>query len=218
MNVDTRVTGVGVSDQWPSSSETECVLVEDDVTLILDKLFRWFQYQERRATSERFTNLALLVDTIDFGPSGIASLKFDAGTSKTSPQGIGGVPGMVMRDLAVNVVGNVSLRYTMCASCSDPGHDGTKVTKEVAIIGGQSTTGECELAGTIMREEGVSVLQERDHHEPVISPGEGLAQEPKSGRRYVPKIRNKVGTEDLEETKPIDRVVQSGHPEQDANV
>lgn len=106
--------------------------------------------------------LALLVDTVNLGPSSVASLQLDTGPSETSPQSISGFPGMVMRDLAVDVVGNMSLRDTVGAGSSNPGHDGSKVTKEITIIGRQGTTGESELAGTIMREEGVGVLQESD--------------------------------------------------------
>lgn len=64
--------------------------------------------------------------------------------------------------LAVDVMGDVSLRDTMCASCSNPGHDGTEVTKEVTIIGRQGTAGEGKLGGTVMRQERVGVLQESD--------------------------------------------------------
>jgi hypothetical protein len=116
----------------------------------------------------------LFVNTINFGPPRMASLQLEAGASKTSPQGIGGFPGMVMRDLAVDMVGNVGLRDAMGTSGSDPGHDGSEVAKEATIIGRQGTTGEGELASTIMWKEGVGVLQERDQYEPVVDPGETL--------------------------------------------
>jgi len=38
MDINTRVAGIGIDDQWPGGSETVCILVEDDVTLILDEL------------------------------------------------------------------------------------------------------------------------------------------------------------------------------------
>jgi len=140
-----------------------CVLVENDVTLILDEL-------------------ALLIDTVNLGPSRVTSLQLDTGTSETSPQSIGGFPGMVMRDLAVDMVGNVSLRDTVCAGGGDPGHDRSKVAKEVTVVSRQGTTGESELSWAVMREEGVGVLQESDQDEPVVNP----------------EIRNEVGAEDLE--------------------
>jgi len=183
LDINTRVAGVSVYDEWPGSGETVCVLVENDVTLILDEL-------------------ALLVDTINLTPTGVASLKLDAGASETSSQGIAGFPGMVMRDFAVNVMGNVGLRDTMGAGSSDPSHDRSEVTKEVTIVSRQGTTRESELAGTIVREEGVGVLQESDQHEPVINP----------------EVRNEVGTEDLEESKLVDRVAQTNGPEQGTDV
>ena len=42
---------------------------------------------------------------------------------------------MVMRDLAVDVMGDVGFRDTMGAGGSDPGHDGSEITKEAAIVG-----------------------------------------------------------------------------------
>ena len=39
MDINTRVGSVGVDDQWPGGSETVCVLVENDVTFILNELF-----------------------------------------------------------------------------------------------------------------------------------------------------------------------------------
>jgi len=109
---------------------------------------------------------------------------------------------MVMRDLAVDMVGDVSLRDAVGAGGSDPGHDRPEVTKEVTVISRQGTTSESELAGAIMREEGIGVLQESDQHEPMIDP----------------EIRDEVGTEDLEEPKLVNRVVQSSGPEEGANV
>jgi len=55
VDVNTRVAGVGVDDQRPGSGETVCVLVENDVTLILDEL-------------------ALFVDTVNLTPSGIVPM------------------------------------------------------------------------------------------------------------------------------------------------
>ena len=69
---------------------------------------------------------------------------------------------MVMRDLAVDMVCDMSLRNTMRRGGSDPGHDRSKVTKEVTIISRQGTAGESELSRTIMREERVGMLQESD--------------------------------------------------------
>lgn len=102
----------------------------------------------------------------------------------------------------MHVVGDVRLRDPMGAGGSDPGHDRSEVAKKVTIIGRQGTTGEIELGRTIMREEGVGVLQECDQYEPVVNP----------------EIRNEVGAEDLKETKLVNREVQSDKPEDDADV
>jgi len=183
MKIYTRVAGIGVDDQWSGGSVTVCILVKNDVTLILDEL-------------------ALPIDAVNLSPSRVTSLQLDAGTSKTGSQSIAGFPGMVVGNLAVNVVGDMSLRDTVRAGGGDPGHGGSEVTEEATIISGQGTTGESELAGTVMRKEGVSVLQESDQYKPVVDP----------------EVRNEVGAEDLEDSKPVDRVVQSSKPEQDANI
>ena len=123
---------------------------------------------------EKAKYLALLVDTVNLGPPRVTSLQLDTGTSETGPQSIGGFPGMVMRDLAVDMVGDVSLRDAVGTGGSDPGHERSKVAKEVTIISGQGTAGESDLSWTIMRETGVGVLQESDQHEPVVDPGKIL--------------------------------------------
>ena len=76
----------------------------------------------------------------------------------------------------MDMVDDVSLRDTVRAGGSDPGHDRSKVTKEVTVMSRQGTTGESELPRTIMREEGVGVLQESDQHEPVVDPVETLVR------------------------------------------
>jgi len=43
LDVNARVARVGVDDQRPGGGETLCVLVENDVTLILDELFEQCQ-------------------------------------------------------------------------------------------------------------------------------------------------------------------------------
>jgi len=69
---------------------------------------------------------------------------------------------MVVRDFAVDVMGDVSFRDAVRTGGGDPGHDRSKVTKEVAVISRQGTTGESELSWAIVREKGVGVLQESD--------------------------------------------------------
>ena len=129
--------------------------------------------------------LALLVDTVNLTPSGITSLQLDAGMSEAGPQGVGSFPGMVMRDLAVDMVGNVSLRDPVGAGGGDPGHDRSEVTKEVTIVSRQGTTGESELVSTVVGEEGVGMLQESDQHEPMVNPGNIVNPESPPDRLHV---------------------------------
>jgi hypothetical protein len=63
-----------------------------------------------------------------------------------------------MRDLARDMVQDVSLRDTMGHSCAEPGRDAAQVAEQAAVEGGEGTTGEGELGGTVMGNEGVSVL------------------------------------------------------------
>ena len=162
MDIYTRVAGIGINDEWPGGSKTVGVLVENDVTLILDKLFQRCQRGGNESNRRKAKYLALLVDTVNLSPSRVTSLQLDAGMRETGPQGIAGFPGMIMRDLTVDMMGDMGLRDTVRAGGSDPGHDRSKITKEVTIISRQGTTRESELGGAVMRKEGVGVLQEGD--------------------------------------------------------
>ena len=75
-----------------------------------------------------------------------------------------------MRDLARNVVQDVSLGDTIGCVSPNPSHDLATVAQRAAVERSQSTTGECKLWGTVVRENGIGVLQERDHHQPVVDP------------------------------------------------
>ena len=77
---------------------------------------------------------------------------------------------VIVGDLADNVVEDVSLRDTVGTSTTDPAHNGAKITEQLAVKSGESTTSECELGGAVVRKKRVGVLQERDQHEPVVHP------------------------------------------------
>lgn len=77
---------------------------------------------------------------------------------------------MVMRDLATNVVQHVRLGDTMSSVRSNPSHDCATVTHEASIERSQSAAGECKLGRTVVRENGICMVQERDQHHPVIDP------------------------------------------------
>jgi hypothetical protein len=75
-----------------------------------------------------------------------------------------------MRNLARNVVYDMSLRDTMSCVSSNPTHDLSTVTQKVAVERSQSATRECELRRTVVRENGIGMLQECDQHQPVVDP------------------------------------------------
>lgn len=76
-----------------------------------------------------------------------------------------------MRDLARNVVQDMSFRDPVGESRAQPGWDGPQVTEELAVKRRESTTGECELGGTVMGNKRVSVLEECNQDQPVVNPG-----------------------------------------------
>lgn len=67
-----------------------------------------------------------------------------------------------MRNFTRNVVQNMSLRDTICGMCTNPTHNGTAITKEVAVEGGKGTTNKREFRSTVVGEKGVGVLEECD--------------------------------------------------------
>jgi hypothetical protein len=75
-----------------------------------------------------------------------------------------------MRNLAGKVMQDVGLRYTVSGVRANPSHNATTVTEEVAVQSGKGSAGKSELRGTVMRKEGVGVLQEGDQHKPMIDP------------------------------------------------
>jgi hypothetical protein len=159
------------------------VLEEDNITLILNEL-------------------ALLVDTVDLSPSTRATLVLHSLLSEELLESSRSFPSIVVRNLAGDVVKDVSLRDTVGSVCTEPSHDWAKVTKKVAIQGGEGTTGEGKLGSTVMREERVGVLEEGDENEPMVDP----------------KIGDKVGLEDGEESESVDSETNSGEPKEDTDV
>ncbi len=75
-----------------------------------------------------------------------------------------------MGDLAINVVQHVRLRDTVSCTGSNPTHKAAEVSKQSAVQGGKRATGEGECASTVVREEGVSMLEEGDKNQPVVNP------------------------------------------------
>ena len=67
-----------------------------------------------------------------------------------------------MGNFAGNVVKDVGLRDTVGGMGTEPGHDASAVTEQVAVKGSKGSALEIELRGTIMGNQGVRVLEERD--------------------------------------------------------
>lgn len=107
-----------------------------------------------------------------------------------------------MGNLAANVMSNVRLGDTVSGASTNPSHKAAEITKQVTIERGESTTGEGELAGVVVGEKGVSVLEERDQDEPVVNP----------------EVRGEVDTESVEEAEVVDSSTDSSHPDNHTNV
>lgn len=77
---------------------------------------------------------------------------------------------MVVRNLAADMVEDMSLRKAMSRAGTNPSHKAAEVSKQAAVHGGKSTAGESELRSAIMREKRIRVLKEGDQNNPVIDP------------------------------------------------
>lgn len=109
---------------------------------------------------------------------------------------------MVMWDLRRYVVKDVSLRNSVREDATEPTEKWTGTTEKRAVEGGERTTLEVECRAAIVREVGVSVLEEGDHNQPVVDP----------------EVRDTVDAGHLQEPtgdRPVDK---STNPEEDANV
>lgn len=69
---------------------------------------------------------------------------------------------MVMRYLAVNVVRYVRLGDPVRECSRQPSHYGTQVSQKAPIERRQCASWKSELPGTVVGEEGISVLEEGD--------------------------------------------------------
>ena len=100
-----------------------------------------------------------MVDTIDFGPASSPTFSLhEAMLSKLPFKSCTCFPCVVMRNLARDVVQDVRFGDTMSSMSTDPTHDRTEVTQQVAVESGQSTTDESKFRSTIVRQVSISVL------------------------------------------------------------
>ena len=161
------------------------VLVEHDVSLGLDELKRKGQRfglvgmkayrvvgrpncSGRRDRHE--THLALFINPIHLTPSRILPLQLDTRFPQFHPQRICSFPGMVVRDLAMNVMRYMGLRDSMGESSCQPSHHRTQIPQKAPIVRRQRASREGELVRTVVWEEGIGVLEEGDQDDPVVDP------------------------------------------------
>ena len=64
----------------------------------------------------------------------------------------------------------MGLRDAMRSMGANPTHNGAAVAQQVTIQCSKGTAGESKFGGTIMRKDRISMLQERDEHQPVVHP------------------------------------------------
>ncbi len=104
-----------------------------------------------------------------------------------------------MRDLAGNMVNYMGFRDAMGHGCANPTHKRAEITKEITIESCQSTARECELLGTIVRQQWIGMLQEGDEHQPVVHPVRTYStyEEIKNHGSDSPEIGYKVQAEHL---------------------
>ena len=75
-----------------------------------------------------------------------------------------------MRDLARKMMQDVGFRDTISGVCANPSHNTSIVAEKAAVQRSNRSTGKVEFWGTIMRKEGVGMLQEGDQHQPMVDP------------------------------------------------
>lgn len=75
-----------------------------------------------------------------------------------------------MRDLACDVVSNVSLGDTVSDMSTDPAHDSSTIAKKLTVESRKGTTREGKFRCAVVGKKGVGVLEERDKDEPVVYP------------------------------------------------
>lgn len=100
------------------------------------------------------------------------------------------------------MVEDVSLRDAVGGDTTEPSEEWTGATEKRAVEGGECATLEVERGAAVVREVGVSVLEESDQHEPVVDP----------------EVRDAVDAGHLQETASHRPVNKSADPEQNTNI
>ena len=183
LQIDTRVRDLTFRPHGTRRSEALCVLVKHNLALVFDEL-------------------ALLVHAVQLAPAAWRTLEDETGALETLAEGRARFPGVVMRDLARDVVEDVGLGDTVGRACTDPAEERTGTTEERAVERGQCAAGEGEGRGTVVREERVGVLQEGDHDQPVVDP----------------HVRDEVEADHLGERARVAPVDERGEPDEDTEI
>lgn len=99
-------------------------------------------------------------------------MEFDTRLSEALAEGIRGLPSIVVRDLAGDVVDDMGLRDAVGGVRANPSRDGATIAEEVSIEGRKGTAGESEFGSTVMGEERIGVLEEGNQDKEMINPVE----------------------------------------------
>ena len=108
---------------------------------------------------------------------------------------------MIMRNLAGNMVQDVSLRDTIGCMGTDNSHGTSEVTQKAAVESSEGTASKGEFRSTVVGQEGIGVLQEGDENKPVVDP----------------EIGNEICPERLEETLVVNAGADTCQPERKSN-
>jgi hypothetical protein len=174
-----------------------------------------------KSGNEKKIYLACSEYSVNLSPTPSFAVELDARAFERLAQCITSLPGIVMGNLARNVVQNVSLRDTVGHSCTKPGRDATKIAEETAVESGERTTGESELRGAVVGKDGVGMLEERDQDQPVVDPmiqmvSRCLRMKPE--KASSPNIRHQIETENLGKTFIVRPCNDGTEPEEDTDV
>lgn len=97
---------------------------------------------------------------------------------------------------------DVSLRDAVSDNTTEPSEEWTGTTEKRAVESGECATLEIECGAAVVREVGISVLEEGDQDEPVVDP----------------EVREAVDADHLQETASHRPVNKSADPEENTNI
>lgn len=127
---------------------------------------------------------------------------------------------VVVGNLAGNMVKDMSLWDTMGSVGANPAHDTAKIAENVTVERSKSTTGKCELWGTVMGKDRICVLKEGNQDEPVVYPRVKfeLVGCVRMQIEDAPEIRDDINSENLPNTKTRSHRRNYSEPEDDTSI